>query len=319
MLSALKFVQGAVAKKDFVPALTHFRIAHGRVKGFNGQLAISSPIDLDLAAAPKAAPFVKAIDACTDTISLQVAKNGKLVVKSGAFKAHIECDPGTDFPDITPAGKMVKLNESLMPALRTLEPFIAEDASRPWACGVLFDGPTAFATNNIVLMEYWLGFDFPGRVNVPGRAVREILRIKDNPTHMQLSETRLTFHYEDSRWVSTNLYEPQWPPTKDLLDKFLSNNTAALPEEFWPALEQIAPFADDLERVYFFGDHMSTSPSPDLEGTTVACKCPATGIFNVKQILALKDQFNVAGFDSYPAPVPFFGNAVRGIIVGIRT
>jgi hypothetical protein len=31
MLDALKFVKGAVAKKDFVPELTHFRITGGRV------------------------------------------------------------------------------------------------------------------------------------------------------------------------------------------------------------------------------------------------------------------------------------------------
>lgn len=318
MLPALKFVQGAVARKDFVPALTHFRIARGHVKGFNGQLAISSPIELDLEASPRAFPFIKAIDACTETISLHLAKNGKLVVRSGNFKAHIDCDDGANFPDIQPTGKMIKLNDSLMPALRTLEPFIAEDASRPWACGVLFNGPTAFATNNIVLIEYWLGFDFPGRVNVPGSAVKELLRIKANPTHMQLAENRLTFHYEDGRWISTSLYEPQWPDTKDLLDRFLASGAVKVEESFWPALEQLAPFVDDQQRAYFFGDHMATSHAPDLEGTSVTAPCPAAGIFNVKQLLNLKGVFNVIGFDSYPAPVPFFGNNTRGIIVGLR-
>jgi DNA polymerase III sliding clamp (beta) subunit (PCNA family) len=323
MLQALKFVQGAVAKKDFVPALTHFRISRGHVRGFNGQLAISSPIDLDLDASPRAVQFVKAIDACTETISLSVAKNGKLVVKSGNFRAHIDCDDAGNFPDIHPTGRMIKLNESLMPALRQLEPFIAEDASRPWACGVLFDGPTAFATNNIVLMEYWLGYDFPGRVNVPGRAVKELLRVKANPTHIQLAEkdgmpSRLTFHFEDGRWLSTNLYEPQWPDTKDLLDRHLASGAAPVDASFWPALEQVAPFADELERVHFLGDHMSTSPASELEGTSVQAICPAAGIFNVKQVLALKGAFNVIGFDSYPAPVPFFGDNTRGIIVGLR-
>lgn len=318
MLQALKFVQGAVAKKDFVPALTHFRIANGHVRGFNGQLAISSPINLDLNASPRAIPFVKAIDACTETINLHIAANGKLVVRSGKFKANIDCDSAENFPDVRPAGKMVKLNESLIPALNALEPFIAEDASRPWACGVLFDGPTAFATNNIVLMEYWLGFDFPGRINIPGSAVREILRVKSNPTHLQLSDTRLTFHYEDGRWISTGLYEIQWPDTKDLLDRFLTSGAVAMGAEFWEALEQIAPFVDDQQRVYFFGDNISTGTDPELEGTSIATPCPASGIYNIKQLLALKGAFNVIGFDSYPAPVPFFGNNTRGIIVGMR-
>ena len=56
MLAALKFVQGAVARRDFVPALTHFYIADGFVKGYNGRIAICAPIDVDLVATPKAAP-----------------------------------------------------------------------------------------------------------------------------------------------------------------------------------------------------------------------------------------------------------------------
>ena len=40
VLSALKFVQGSVAKKDFVPALKHVVIENATVRGFNGVLAL---------------------------------------------------------------------------------------------------------------------------------------------------------------------------------------------------------------------------------------------------------------------------------------
>lgn len=318
MLKALKFVQGAVAKKDFVPALTHFRIANGRIKGFNGQLAICAPIELELNASPKAAPFVKAIEACSDSIALSVATNGKLVIRSGKFKAHVDCDDPKNFPDIAPTGQFIPLNDSLIPALACLEPFIAEDASRPWACGVLFDGVNAFATNNIVLVQYWLGFNFPGRVNIPGSAIKELLRVKENPARLQLQENRVTFHYDDGRWISTQLLATEWPSTEDLLDRFLTAPAAALPAEFWPSLDQVLPFVDDLERLYFHGDRMATSPQPELEGTSVEVDCPAGGIYNAKQLSNLRALVKVIGFDAYPAPVPFFGERTRGIIVGIR-
>lgn len=73
ILPALKFVQGAVAKKDFAPSLTHFRIKNREVRGFNGTLGISSPINIDLDICPKAAQFIKAIGACQHTISLHVS------------------------------------------------------------------------------------------------------------------------------------------------------------------------------------------------------------------------------------------------------
>ncbi len=42
MLDTLKFIQGAVARKDHVPALVHFRIAGGRIRGFNGTLSLAA-------------------------------------------------------------------------------------------------------------------------------------------------------------------------------------------------------------------------------------------------------------------------------------
>ncbi len=56
MLSALKFVKGAVSTKDYVPALTHFQIKGGRVTGYNGKLSLSSPIPSTWTAARRRYP-----------------------------------------------------------------------------------------------------------------------------------------------------------------------------------------------------------------------------------------------------------------------
>ena len=111
MLKALKFVQGAVAKKDFVPALTHFRIRNRTVTGFNGSLAICSPIPCDLDISPNATQFTKALAACTDTISLYVNAKGRLVVQSGNFQTFVDCDEPANFPDLTPRGQTTILDE----------------------------------------------------------------------------------------------------------------------------------------------------------------------------------------------------------------
>ena len=43
MIDAVKFVQGAVAKKDYVAELTHFLIQDNRITGYNGIMGLSSP------------------------------------------------------------------------------------------------------------------------------------------------------------------------------------------------------------------------------------------------------------------------------------
>jgi hypothetical protein len=70
MLDALKFVRGAIARKDLVAALSHFRISGGRIKGYNGKIALCCPLPLDLDVMPKAEPFVKAIATCEQTVAI---------------------------------------------------------------------------------------------------------------------------------------------------------------------------------------------------------------------------------------------------------
>lgn len=318
MLEALKFVHGAVARKDYKPELTHFRIHNKQVKGFNGSLAICSPIPLDLDICPKATQFVKAIDACTDTISMHINKNNKLVIQSGNFKSFVDCVDPIGFPDISPEGKNIVLGDSLLPALEYLEPFIAEDASRPWARGILFDGESAFATNNIVLVQYWLSFKFPFRVNIPASAVRELLRIGENPVRMQVTENRIVFHYKDNRWLATQLCNVPWPDAIKILNEAPPSDQKPFPVGFWEAIDQVIPFCDETNRLYFHGERMSTSQTPELAGSCVEIECEPTGCYNGKHLSNLRHIAKTIAFAAYPAPVSFFGDRCRGILVGIR-
>lgn len=320
MIDALKFVQGAVAKKDFIPALTHFRIQNGRIKGFNGCLGICSPINIDLDIAPKALQFVKAINACEEEISLHVDKNGKLCVRSGKFKTFVDCVDKANYPDFEPQGQFVELGKELVPALRKMEPFIGEDASRPWACGVLFEGESAFVTNNIVFVEQWLGYHFPVRVNIPAEAIRELIRIGKNPTRLQTTGDRVIFHYEDKQWLSTQVLTQPWPDITRHLNSLSMAGQKCVKEEFWQALAAVVPFGDEMNRCFFLGEQMATTAEPEVTGTAVKIKgLPEQGIYNGKHLLALQTVANSFNFDAYPNPVAFFGDGTRGLITGLRT
>jgi DNA polymerase III sliding clamp (beta) subunit (PCNA family) len=319
MITALKFVQGAVAKKDFVPALTHFRIQNRKVKGFNGSLGICAPINIDLDIAPRAADFVRAINACTEEIALHMADNGKLCVRSGKFKTFVECVDSATYPDFEPTGRLVTLGNDLVPALKKIEPFIAEDASRPWACGILLDKESAFATNNIVFLEHWLGYHFPVRVNIPGSAIRELVRIGESPVSMQMEAERVVFHYKDGQWLSTQVLTQPWPDASALLQKLSMKGHRKPSEELWEAIEAVVPFSDEINRCFFKGDHVSTTADADKSGTSVKVKdAPAAGCFNGKQLLALRPLDLSFGFEQYPQAVSFFGARTRGLISGIR-
>ena len=315
MLSALKFVQGSIAKKDFVPALTHFRIKDGVVRGYNGRIALSSPINLDLDVTPKAVPFVKAIEACTTTIALSRSSNGKLYIKSGSFKAFVDCTE-EEYPHIAPEGEYTPTDYPILSVLRKLEPFIAEDASRPWARGILFRGKSVFATNNIILVELWTGLSFPCEVVIPYTAVSEIIRLKQEPIAIQVSPTSLTFHFEGERWLRTQVYDLEWPDIGKVLNQ--EGNPVPIPKGFFEALLKLKPFLGEGERIYLREGQVSTS-NEDAEGATIEVPdIRTTACFNHEQLSNLEGIATAIDFAGYPKPCLFRGEKLRGAIIGIR-
>lgn len=316
MLKALKFAQGAVASKGFDPALTHFKISDGTIKGFNGSIALSSPIDLDLDVSPKAIPFVKAITACKATTVMHITPTGRLSVKSGKFKAFIECTPDEAYPDIEPEGVKTKLDGDFVALLKTLQPFVAEDASRPWARGILLDGQSAFATNNIVIIQAWLDKPFPVKVNIPLAAVKELVRIKEEPTHIQLTERSASFLYEDGRWLRACLCTAEWPNVVPILER--ECNPKPLHEDFFQAILDVAPFVEETNRLLMHDGAIHTHMDEGLGASVQMDGLPASAAFNFKQLLKLEKIIEKVDFEMHPLPCVFYGHNLRGAIVGMK-
>lgn len=317
MLQTLKFVQGAVAKKDFVPSLTHFRIEGGFIKGYNGKIGLCSPIDMDLDVSPRAVPFIKAIQSCKETVTMHMTKAGRLAIKSGKFKAFVECIEDTEYPDIDPEGELIELNEGFLPAIKTIAPFISEDASRPWARGILFKEQSVYATNNIVVIEYWLGYDFPVEVNVPQEAIKELIRVNEEPSHLQVSANHITFHYPDGKWIKAQQLDLKWPDVSNILDR--ESDLMPFPEDFFDGVESLLPFLDEVGRVYMTTTVLSTSLEEGVGASQeVSGDLPELACFHGKQLLLLKGIAEAVDFNMYPTACLFQGDYLRGAIVGIR-
>lgn len=317
MLNDLKFVAGAVSRKDFVQALSHFRIENGTVRGFNGTIGLCSPINLDLDITPKADQFIKAVQTCDDTIALHVTNAGKLSLKSGKFKALIECIEKESFPEILPQGDFVHIQPGFLATIRRLSTFISDDASRNWSRGILFKGQSAFATNNIVLAESWLGYDFPVTVNIPKTAINELLRINEEPVSLQMTENRISFHFEGDRWLCSQTYETEWPDLSRVLNT--QSEPVAIPGNLFNDIEALQLFTNDVNTLFFSNGLISTAENDDIGASIENAEVTFTGKYDARQLLLLRDVATTIDFTLYPAPCMFFGDKIRGAIVGMRT
>lgn len=315
LLNQLKFVMGAVSKKDFVPALTHFRIENGTVRSYNGTLALSTPISLNLDCVPKAESLVKAIQHCEETVTMSLTPTGKLSVKSGAFKVLVEC-VGEETPHVNPEGDRFEIDgEALIKALKTIEPFIGDDASRPWSNGVLLLGQSAFATNNIILVEYWVGSMFPICCNLPRAAVKEMLRIKEAPLWAQATENSITFHYTEDRWIRSQLISTAWPDLYKVLQR--EADLKPINEAIFPVLEKFKPFADKLGRVFISNNILSTHQDTG-EGASFELENMCDGIYQIEMLALLNGVAKLIDFTTYPSPCLFTGENLRGVLIGMR-
>jgi len=317
MLKELKFVQGAIARRDLMPAMTHFRIEGGFVRSYNGVLALCSPIDCDIDCIPKADKLVKAIARCKDVMTMTLCDNGKLEISSGPFHVFVDCIEG-ETHHVEPAGDRVDFDgEALLKALKVIAPFIGDDASRPWTNGVLLKGQSAFATNNVCLIEYWLATDFPIVVNIPEVAIDEMLRINEPPTHGQMDSNSMTFHYSNGRWIRTQLLEVTWPELTRILN--VTSNPTPIDPRLFEALTSLEGFTDKMGRVYIRNGVLRTENDDSMSGAGyVVDGLGIEGAYQIKMLGLLNGIATHADFTRFPEATMFFGERLRGAILGMR-
>lgn len=318
MLSELRFVQGSVSKKDFVPALTHFVIENNTVRGYNGTIALCSPIPFDIKCKPKAEPLIRAIANCTDTVTLALTPAGRLSVKSGKFKAFVECSPEETTAHAVPEGDVVALDgAALLAGLKAVQPFIGDDATRPWTNGVLLKGESAFATNNVSVIEYWTGSKFPITVNLPRAAVKEMVRIDEAPISAQVHANSISFHYSGGQWIRSQLLPSDWPDLSCILDR--DSTQRPVDPALFEALMTVRPFLDKTGRVFFIGGTLCTHVEPD-QGASVELEGFDTidGVYNLEILRLLEGTAATIDWSMYPSPCVFQGERLRGALVGMK-
>jgi DNA polymerase III sliding clamp (beta) subunit (PCNA family) len=322
MLNDLKFVAGAVNTKDIVEALSHFRIKDGVIKGYNGVVGLCTPIDIDLDVTPNAKQLTKAVQACEETIQIHVTAKGKLSIRSGKFKALVDCLDNTQYPEILPSGEYVKSNFKLIPIFKMLKTFVSEDATRNWSRGILLKGRYAYATNNIVLARCDLGVEFPKAVNIPKIAIDQLIRIGEEAEYLQIDDNRVSFLYEENKWLSCQTYSNEWPNLDKFFENFHSNTFNEYDKELLTDIEKITPFVDEMSRIILTEDGNIKTHNDGETGATIANpKIRNASVFNSQMLMDVLRYANKIDFSKYPNACPFYSdeNNIQGVLIGIKS
>lgn len=224
-----------------------------RAQAQNGRYTVDVPTDLPSLCA-NADRMVSVWAACKGDPKVS-ATESTLTVTQGRLRARVSLSDGKDYPRDTPDPETAHKALDLRPVLLGLQPFVATDASRPWATSVCLANGFAYATNNIVLARCPIDTGLPGAVNVPGSAVEALLAQPAALVGLGASDNSLTFYFDGGVWIKSLLVAGDWPTaTVDGLLAAVGDQWQTIHPELEAMLVVASKLADARHPVAVFKD-----------------------------------------------------------------
>jgi hypothetical protein len=153
-------------------------------------------------------------------------------------------------------------------------------------------------------------------LTLPAEAVKEMLRIGIDPVAIQLEERAVTFHYPSGAWLRTQLFSTEWPDLGKVLDR--DHNATAFPDGFFEAARRLDAFTDKGDRLYLRGGTLATSDQEGVGAMVDLDDFGGIGCHFLSQMVKLEGVATSIDFTQWPGPCLFFGEVVRGAIIGLR-
>ena len=316
LIEALQFIC-TIQKKDGDLNQTHCNINNGFIYAYNGSVSLGVPITEDLNACPHSMKLLSALKKCTEKVSITQLNSGKLSIKSGKFRAYVECVAADMFPSITPDPNIAAIGPDIAAGLSAVLPLLVDNppTARAFTGAALLQANSIIGTNGAVLLEYWHGVDLPPNILIPKEAAALISKRDKELIGFGFSHSSATFHYKDGSFIKTQLIEQKYPNTNIFFDGV--GDTMDIPDNLFDSISKIKDFAS-ANRIHFKEGCLSTSMQDDDGAIYEISGLPTGFCLNYQYMEMVKDYFKKAWFSEDKVKVNFFGGPCRGVIVGIK-
>jgi hypothetical protein len=315
--SALEFARVAqIDKPTDMLYQSHCRIANGELTAFDGILCVGHPVDEDFHICPHTYRLHDAIKRCKDTLSLTQLDDATLSVKSGRFRANVQCLNLASIPHQMPDPKQGVITDAIRAGFEKLNPIVKGKADTVVYASLLLQNYSMIATNGHVALEYWHGINLPNGLAIPKEAINAVLKIPEKLTGIGVSPRTVTFWFEGDKWLRTQLWDAEWP---DVEGRVFANgdHTRAkeLPPNFFEAVTAVAPFCGDSETIYIGGTGVSSTVDPENGASYEIEGLPDSLIFNPAYLMVM-DKLNAkVDLEGVNNITFFWAENIRGAIM----
>lgn len=316
ILEALNFVVIA-QEKDQLSYQTHCAIYHNRITATDGFLTASHPLPVDpnLSCAPKTHDLLKALKALKAGYDLTLT-DGTLTVSSDKTRVKVPVLSLDSVPQVSPDAPLCNIPATVVQALSTVAFLADEKAPRLALASVLLRNYSAAATNGFALLESWHGELLPTGdkgVAIPKAGLKALLSIKQAPIQLGISDNSITFYFANGAWLKIQRFSEEWPDIDAVLN--YNPSPSEVPKEFIDAIDTAAKFAD-LNKIYLVNGVVKSTNQPNA-GAYIDCPfLSLNSVFNAETLNQLAPMMEKAEAIKDKHKIYFFGNLVRGAIIG---
>lgn len=314
LLAALKFV--AIAQKKAGPTNIQFgHIAHNWAAASYGVLTVGHPIEEDLVARPHTLQFIDALSKVGEELSITQLTANALAVSSGAFRALVPCVGFDDVPITAPDPQCATIDDRIKTAFAAVAGLATDGAPNATYAAVLLQAGSAVATNGAALLEAWHGIDLPPGMMLPKCAAVAVAKAGPALTGFGFSASSATFYFENGAFIKTQLYGERYPNYATVLEAE-NVNPWPIPEDFYKGVRAIESFSPN-GNVFFEGGAVLSRRHKEEASTYRIEGLPERMGFSVKLLLSVEHAFKKAHFDPESNKVLFFGENIRGAVMGL--
>lgn len=321
MKEMLEFLGEVIADDAIVPQLKHFAFTDTQAHASNGVIQLTAKCAVPIVLRHRTVPALPLLLSLHDDSKLML-DGEQLVVKSKKIRTKLPTLPVSSFPISAADAPLLKVNDLFLDALARAQPFIGNDASRPWACGCYVHEGAVFATNNVTLVRTPIGdkVNYPDCI-IPSATVALLLKRDIGIDRIGYTGTSITFYFkEHGAYLRSALIDGQWPnaPSKMLDEMFMGAKLRKIPETFLDAIETVKLFCTDKAYpVLRLTDDTVSTPAGDTQATVPVLKLYGAGDYRVEPLSLVAKNALCADWSKTPR-VPFEGRNLRGVLLGLK-
>lgn len=315
MRTALDKVRKTLSRQNIVNAFTHYLLKGKRIYASDGRMMASAPFPSDIEALVPGNELELLVDRLGDKITMTL-DGDVLKLSAGRQRGSIAILPPEEFGFPIPPEAWNKPPVSFLSALRTVRPFISDNATKPWAlCAALYDGYMV-GTTNVCLVEVACAKLKGNGTLVPCWAIDYLLSRTEPLVGMQAFEGALAWKWEDGSWMRTQLVQGDFPPAALKILADLTPPAWAISEEWRKAYVTMSGMTTDVMEVH--AERLCGKTGGAVSEYDVESPVPAAGVSRWTTKF-LDPVLNIATHwqpDAWPNPAPFVGPGIRGVIMG---